>query len=385
VNLSPNPDLLPLEEADRCVQCGLCLPVCATYRLAQTESESPRGRIALMRALGRGALPASASLVAHLDSCLGCLACERLCPANVKFGKLLDGARVVLPPRPRNVLLTLVTRQPRLATRLAMLARTLGLGRLLAGPAGAALRTPAPVARAVPTASSTKGAAQLFTGCTGNIAERDTLAAAHAVLAALGYEVRVPDGQGCCGALDWHAGRRTEALAHMQTNLATFDASQPVIGIASGCGAFLAEYREHAGTAIPFHDILMFLDRADWSGVALAPVEKKIAVHMSCSLRNALRGEKALMNLLARLPGATVIELPESAICCGGAGDAALTHAGTGRALAARKAALIIESGAEVVVTANIGCRLAMQAALREAGSRIEVVHPVSLVASALM
>src|SRR5690349_23443673 len=94
-NLTP----APLRDADLCVKCGMCLPHCPTYGVTRDESESPRGRIALMQALASGAIAANAAMEAHLDGCLTCRACEVVCPAQVPYGRLIDAAREELAQR----------------------------------------------------------------------------------------------------------------------------------------------------------------------------------------------------------------------------------------------------------------------------------------------
>src|ERR1700722_11152309 len=96
--MSETVDLRPriAELADQCVKCGLCVPLCPTYRVANTEAESPRGRIAFAQALASGAFEPSRTMIEHLDHCLACMTCERVCPSYVRYGELIVDTRNLL-------------------------------------------------------------------------------------------------------------------------------------------------------------------------------------------------------------------------------------------------------------------------------------------------
>jgi len=390
-----------LEEADRCVKCGLCLPACPTYRLAAQEAESPRGRIALIQGLLQGGLTRATTLERHLDSCLGCRACEAACPSGVRYGVLIDGARTRLR-RPRAIrrraLLALASR-PRWFAAASALARGLGLRRLagrLPGPVarwlGFVAPTPGPAPRSLATepAGVARGRVGLFLGCVAREADAPVHVAASHLLAALGYAVVVPDDQACCGAMHLHAGLAEEAGRLAQANRKAFYGLglEAILVSATGCGAVLRERaparkREAAGPGAV--DVLAFLARADWSGLAAHPFPARVAVHAPCSARDAGLGVGDVVTLLGRIPGVEPVPLDTAIGCCGAAGTYLLHHATTADALREGVLDAIAASGAGVVVTANTGCAMHLRAGLAARGLAIRVAHPVELLAEAFV
>lgn len=404
-----------LRGADRCVKCGLCTPHCPTYALSRDEAESPRGRIALMQGLAGGQLAPGARSFAHLDNCLGCRACERICPAGVPYGELLDATRNRLEPmrsRPwrqrlaRAALFGAVARPGRLRalTRTLRLYQGSGLQRLLRasrllnalGLGRAEARLPPLPARTAwqrsyPPTTGARGRVALFTGCIGDAADQPTLLAAVRVLNALGYAVDVPPAQGCCGALHQHNGAADTARILARRNVEAFAGAETVIYLASGCGAQLAEYaaldwttseqREAAaGLAGRVHEISDFLNACDWQDVALAPLPGAVAVHLPCTQRNVLRRPDAARDLLARIPEVELIPLAGNDRCCGAAGSHVLTHPEMADALRQPKLEAMSELRPRYVATTNIGCALHLAEGLGPTGAPTEVVHPVVLI-----
>lgn len=399
-----------LRDAERCVACGLCLPHCPTYRLTQDEAESPRGRIALMRALAHHDLPPSTAAWAHLEHCLVCRACEKVCPSYVPYGQLMDATQTLLAMHQpltglKRLWHTLLLRLIAHPTHLRRIGKFLyeyqrsGLQRLLRASGLLALfgagkmddlippLFPAkPPADFYPTPAARKGSVALFTGCVAGILDARTQEAAIRLLNALGYDVWVPPSQGCCGALHLRTGEPETAHELMQRNLAAFaDKADAIVTTASGCGALLRGYDAHiAGkTAGDFSrritDISEFLAEADWGRVRLKPLPRRVAVHDPCTLTNVLRQEQAPYALLKRIPGAEIVALPENKLCCGGAGVYPLTEPTMAERLRADKIRCLQEIAPDILVTSNVGCALHLGAGIREAALDIEVLHPVVL------
>jgi glycolate oxidase iron-sulfur subunit len=411
--LTPEHDL---KDTDRCVMCGLCLPHCPTYGLSRDEGDSPRGRIALMQGLASGVLPVNERLLGHLDRCLECRACEAMCPSEVPFGRLMDAARArVEPQRTRSrtgrrarALATGLLRHPRRLRALALLlrfyqrsglqwlARRSGLLRLMRlGDLEAKLpRLQRPLAaRGHAPSGPARGRVALFTGCIGAVAEADAQRDALRLLTRLGYEVDIPRGQGCCGALLQHNGDPASAAELARANLAAFADSrlEAIVSTASGCSVQLADYAGLYGDdprapdfAGRVRDITAFLAEQDWPEDLLLPLPETIAIHDPCTLRHGLKQHRAVYRLLERIPGLETIGLNPAGTCCGAAGANLLTQPGQAAALRQPQIERLRELGVRTLVSSNIGCALHLAAGIREAGLEIEVLHPVRLLARQL-
>ncbi len=397
-------------EADHCVKCGLCLPHCPTYGKTRNEADSPRGRIALLQGLTRGRLQDSPVLRRHLEGCLHCRACERVCPSRVRYGLLLDAGRAVLArqegsvpaPRPWDPIWDRIPLAPRRTAALLRLlrysgllalARGLGLPRRL-GLARAFRYLPAVPRRRLwrrhyPARGPERGTVALFTGCAGWVFEQDALAAAMKLLNACGYVVLIPPAQACCGALHLHRGDLPQALALARRNAACFNAldADAVVHLATGCGATLSEYGQlqrlesgpGAALRLPVVEICRFLAAQEWPEAAFSPLPAEVWIHEPCSQRYVLRDPEAPRELLARIPQVALRELPDNHLCCGGAGEYPLRQPELADALLADKTAILRRHRPRWLVTSNSGCRLQLQRGIREAQLPTRVLHPVEL------
>lgn len=369
--------LVAVEEANRCVACGLCLPACPTYRKLQSEADSPRGRVMLMRVLLDGTLSAEQGVVTHLDRCLTCRSCEAACPSGVKYGALIDSARASLVRNGR---------------RRSGLARW--LPGMLSSPALLGLSGRLRFRASYPARRDRCGVVSLFLGCATQLADAETLRASIFVLTQLGYQVNVPRDQGCCGAIHQHEGELDRARALASANIAAFGKPisadlhdlPPVLFSASGCGASLVEYggysKDGAELARRSMDIVTFLSNAQgWEVTNLVALDETILVHEPCSARNVLRNAADCHSLLSRIPQARIVPLPGNDQCCGAGGLYFMQQPEMATALQADKINAVRDSGARYLVSTNYGCARWITKGLRSSGQDVEVIHPVSLLA----
>jgi glycolate oxidase iron-sulfur subunit len=396
-----------LTDADLCVKCGLCLPHCPTYTQTQNENESPRGRIALIQAWAGQKLDTSGQLLEHIDNCLLCRTCERVCPAVVPYGRLIDNFRSqTAPQRKSSLRVTLIKKaahQPdtrhllqkslrfyqnsplQNAARFFKVPQLLGfqaIERLLPGQQD----TLDISQHYYPASTDKQGSVGLFAGCLGEWLDPHTLRASIQVLTAIGFDVHIPKQQRCCGALALHDGDADTAQGLAETNIKAFEGLEltAIISIASGCGSQLREY-QNTGFAKQVMDISHFLSQygGDW-GTRLNALPKTVCVHTPCSLKNVLRTEQSVFKVLRQIPGIHLAPLPETVQCCGSAGSYMLDHPNMAQTLLSQVLDKAVGLQPDLLVSSNIGCALHIVAGLRERGIPLEVVHPVVLIARLL-
>lgn len=399
---------LPMTEAvEACVHCGFCLPTCPTYQVLGEEADSPRGRIILMKEVLEGNL-ALADAAPHLDACLGCLACVTSCPSGVQYGELLTPFRMITESERERSFMQRLVRWLALATlphpkRFRFLARFGQLGRpfarLLPRPLQEMLALlPARLPQQqrlqahYPARGERRSSVALLAGCAQQVLAPAINLATIDVLTANGVEVFIPQDQGCCGALAAHTGVQDQARAAARRNLQAFPTDvDAVISNAAGCGSGMKDYPlwlagEHdEAEAREFssrvQDVSAFLARLglrkpEQSGRAL-----RVAYHDACHLAHGQGVTREPRELLRQLPGVELLELRDPEICCGSAGTYNLEQPETAHELGSRKAAAVRETGADVVVTGNIGCQQQLALHLRSAG--VPVMHVMQLLAEA--
>jgi glycolate oxidase iron-sulfur subunit len=431
--LSPEPSatLRTLDYAilQQCMHCGMCLPTCPTYDATKTERHSPRGRIALMRAIADGDLEVSREFADEMSYCLGCLACQTACPAGVDYTELFETARSdaersganasaarsfwrwlsldVLFRRPRA--LRLAGRAMRLYQRSGLEAAVRRFGLTMFLPPS--LRQVEPQAprvaprfsnRLIAPHETPRGEARyrvaLLTGCIQDLVfpnvNRDTAD----VLLANGCAVDTPPVQPCCGSLHAHNGELDLArgLARRLIDLLPPDRYDAIVTNAGGCGSHLKRYghllahdAKYAAAARTWDgkvkDVTEWLAQIGVRAPGATPLAGNVTVtyHDSCHLAHGQKVTAPPRSLLMDLPGVSLVELPESTWCCGSAGVYALTQPAQAEALLQRKVANVRRTDAAVLVTANPGCHLQIERGLRDAGLDMSVFHPVSLLAMA--
>ena len=421
----------------QCMRCGMCLPTCPTYDATHHERNSPRGRIALMRSIADGALDVTAEFADEMSYCLGCLACQTACPAGVNYAVLFETARSDIEAAGvgqsvrrrfwRFVTLRFLFMNPRALrtagrllrlyqqTGLQALARRTGLTRGLPRslrrlepqmPAIAAAFTDALIARreVPPTARPQRvdyhasRRVALLTGCIQDLVFPDVNRDTADVLLANGCVVDTPSPQPCCGSLHAHNGDPDDArqLARRMIDLIPPDRYDAIVTNAGGCGSHLRHYSSLLGDDPRYReparrwdatvrDIHEWLVEIGCRMPQATPFDEHTVVtyHESCHLVHGQRVSRQPRALLALLKATSVVELPESAWCCGSAGIYTLTQPEQSEALLRRKVAHILGTGATIVATANPGCHLQVARGLKEAGASVRVLHPVSLLARA--
>lgn len=386
-----------IPDALECQRCGLCISSCPTFRLFQTDEETPRGRLRSISKILVDNVPINAEERLHLDNCLQCRACETVCPSRVAYGDLFDKAQAqskTVPSRLAKLAFCLIENK-RWRSRLMPLltvylksglqnfVRRSGFLKMLRlADAEALVAKPAlqALAECYPIHGAIRGRVALFTGCIAEHFDRETLVAAIKLLNAIGFEVQVPPQQGCCGAIHQHNGQSAESL--INNNIKTFNALDvdAVLFAASGCGAMLSEYHRHDGEAAQLfqqrlHDLNDFLLKHWPEDLQLKASRLKVAVHEPCSQRNVLKNQQTIYALLQKIPGLNVVALPDNNICCGAGGSYMLTHPDHAAQLKALKQIIIVATLADVVVSSNFGCAVFLNAD----GGKIE--HPLVLLA----
>ncbi|HYU91029.1 MAG TPA: heterodisulfide reductase-related iron-sulfur binding cluster [Gemmatimonadales bacterium] len=393
------------EGLDSCVHCGFCLQACPTFLATGDESDSPRGRIELMRALETGELaPADPGVALHLDRCLGCRGCEPVCPSGVSYGRGLEAARALLTerrgvsPLVRAALGALTSADvSRVVYAMARLVRATGIPRRLAGwgrvrfamgmlaatrPTRNAKRGTRNTRAAISSAFRVPTSALLFRGCVMDGLFSHVHDATIRTLQVNGYAVREVPAQVCCGALHAHAGLRDEARRLARTNVAAFgDDDSPIVVNSAGCGAMLKEYGHLVDASAEFvarvRDVSELLaERGPRPG---APLDVTVAYDPPCHLLHAQRIAEPPQRMLAAIPVLRVVSPPDAAQCCGSAGLFTLVEPAMSRAVLAPKLASLAEARPQVVATGNPGCLMQLGAGLAAAGIPAAVRHPVEL------
>jgi len=412
----------------QCMHCGLCLPTCPTYDATKIERNSPRGRIALMRAIADDRLVATKAFGDEMYFCLGCLACMTACPAGVNYAELFEHARAeaeqsgALKSPKRSLIrnftlrwlfmdlsrLRLVGRAIRLYQQIGLqtFIRRSGILKLLPkrlGELEAMTPTIQPkfsaelIAPVTPAIGQKKYRVAVLTGCAQDLMFSDVNRDTVEVLARNGCEVVTPPKQLCCGSLHAHNGEWELAQQLARKNIEEFPPEQfdAIITNAAGCGSHLKHYAKLLADDTAYRTRAGLWDAKvkdihEWLaqiGIQTAPGNgqppQTVTYHEACHLCHGQKITAQPRQVLRAIPNLKLVELPESMWCCGSAGIYNLIQPEMANDLLDRKLKHLKTTGANVVATGNPGCLAQLINGARRENLPLRVAHPITLLAEA--
>lgn len=420
---------LTYEAANMCVQCGYCLPVCPTYTTLASETHSPRGRINLVKMAAEGKIDILEDLKEPIELCLGCRACEVVCPVNVPYGEIYNGALQVINKEKKNnshqnsvsdktlqfMLKRVMTKQKRLRTigsflwfyqssRVNKVLRKTNILKKISpkfGELEMSLPNVALPAKQYKLGEvkeplvETKARVAFFPGCVMDALMSDINKKTIDLLRKVGCEVIIPNNTTCCGALHAHQGEKEQAVKLAKENIKAFEELNVkyVVNNAGGCGAMLYEYdellvdepewqaraKEIKGKMKDITEILVEFGplpfEKDWNGV--------ITYQDSCHLRNVQGVVDTPRQLLRSIPGVKFVEMKNSHLCCASGGIYNVIHFNESMQVLDNKMQDVIDTEANTIVTTNPGCLLQLKLGIqRNAKSiNIQALHIVEVLA----
>ncbi|MEK5060530.1 (Fe-S)-binding protein [Paenibacillus shunpengii] len=418
---------LDYDQLTNCMRCGFCLPACPTFRETGLEQESPRGRIALMKAVADGLMSPDQAFQDQMNHCLGCRACEPACPADVKYGQLIEQARDAIedevkhriPVRGlrRTVFEGLFPHRKRLKvlggalgfyqkSGLQKMARHSGVMRMFPKhlaemekvlPEASANGVVEQIGTIFPAKGETVARVALFRGCIMDVLFAQTNVNTVKLLSEAGFEVVIPNEQVCCGALHAHSGEMELARSLARTNLSVFKEAgiDYIVSNAGGCGALLVEYdhllhedSEHAEMAKWFAsrviDVSQLLHEHGRIPVFAETEERTsgtvtITYQDSCHLRNVMKSSNAPRQLMKQVANVNFVEMKEADRCCGSAGIYNVTQPEMAGEILSHKMEHANRTEARYLLTSNPGCLLQMKLGVEKHGAagEMEVKHIV--------
>ena len=418
--LFSGPDAPDETELYKCVHCGFCLQACPTYVETGLETESPRGRIALMKAVNEGRLDVTPGVVRHWDLCIQCRACEVACPSGVPYGRLIEATMSRVESRRKSgfgvgllskvSLRHLLPKQRRLTFLAALLRAYQRLGvqqvvrksrllRLLPGN-GSELEASLPriqpsffkpTGRIVSAQGQKRARVSLLSGCIMPLVHGPEMSAVVRVLSRNGCEVTTPEAQVCCGAINSHAGDLDTARRLARRNIEAFtaDGVDAIVVASAGCGVRMKEYGHL------LRDDSAYADRAEEFGRMVkdvheflvdlpfdppkAGLDQTVTYQDSCHLANTQGVIDQPRALLKSIPGVRLVELANASMCCGGGGTYTITERDMSLRVLDSKMDSVAKTGADVLATANPGCLIQLDYGARRAGMPLKVQYVTDL------
>ncbi|TWJ19896.1 (Fe-S)-binding protein [Geobacter argillaceus] len=397
-----------------CMRCGMCLPVCPTYKETFLETASPRGRVALVRKVQEDELDQSELLLEYLSLCLDCQACASACPCGVNAGELVaeftcerkakaglgfmeDLILRKLVPHPDRLELSMAPMRIYQRSGLQKLVRTLGVLKMFPKPLermeGLLPELPSrplrqTIQEVTPACGTERGTVGFFLGCVMSLIFSEASRATIQLLSMLGYRVITPRAQVCCGAPNMLAGDPEGVKEAARTNVELFNGFEVdfIVTDCGGCGAELKKYGHHLDNAAAaefsckVRDISQVLAlHADELQPQLKPLGMRVTYHDPCHIAHCQGLRREPRDLLKLIPDLSYAELNEADACCGSAGTYNIGQPEMSDRVLRRKVENIRATDAELLVTSNPGCLLQLRKALADVTPQIRVVHLTEL------
>lgn len=415
---------LNYDELTNCMRCGFCQAACPTFKETGYEAASPRGRIALMKAVVDGIMEPDDSFRAQMDLCIGCRACEPVCPADVKYGQLLEHTRDAIEvdaehrfwvksarsiafkhvfPYQNRVRVVGFGMKTYQRSGLRWILRKSGFMRIFPEhvkqmetilPDASSKGVVEQLGTFYPAKGKPIATVGMFRGCIMDVLFVQTNMNTVKLLSEAGFDVVIPETQNCCGALYAHSGELDQAKELARKNIRVFKEANVdyIISNAGGCGALLVEY-SHL-----LHDDEVYADLAkqfaeNVRDVSQLVLEKgripEFAIHSnesitityqdSCHLRNVMKAGNAPRNLISRVANVNFVELQGADTCCGSGGIYNLVQPDMSLQILDHKMEHVKETGAHYLLTSNPGCLLQMQLGIerKQLSNQMKAVHVV--------
>ncbi|MFO7526398.1 MAG: (Fe-S)-binding protein [Ignavibacteriaceae bacterium] len=419
----PHDDIL-----QQCMHCGLCLATCPTYEITKMERSSPRGRIYMIKSVARGEMKLSETFAEEMNFCLDCQACETACPAGVKYGRMVETARVVVDEVgyggkfsvavKRFALRKIVASRNTLKfvsrllwlyqkTGLQKFIRTIGLLKLFSKKLFEIEKLSPVIAdkfsdKQIKDVELPEGEVKFTTafhfGCLMNTMFAEINMDTIDVLKHCGCKIITPKDQECCGSLSGHNGDMEFALKLARKNIDAFDKQDYdfLISNSAGCGAFMKDYAHllendpaYARKAKRFSskvkDIMEFIaEQKPEMNLNYKNQNDSVTYHDACHLLHAQKVGTKPRDVINSLPGIKYTELEESSWCCGSAGIYNVVRYDDAIKQLERKMNNIKKTNAKIVLTGNPGCMGQIKFGTQKFNVDVEVIHPVTLIRRSL-
>lgn len=401
---------LDYDQLTNCMRCGFCLPACPTFRETGMEPASPRGRIAMMKAVVDGIMEPDEQFQEQMNLCLGCRACEPACPADVKYGQLIEQAKDAIEDHAKHSMPVNIMRRtafkavfPKRTTwkiiggalafyqksGIQKVAQNVGVMKLFPKqlaemesilPAASSKGVVERLGTFIPAKGKVKGTVAMFKGCIMDVMFAGTNVNTVELLSAAGFNVHIPKTQVCCGALHAHSGEMTDARELARQNIDAFmqDDVDYIVSNAGGCGALLIEY-DHL-----LHEDSEYSEKAKWFAKRVIDISEllvkvgnmlefdenvankasepvKVTYQDSCHLRNVMKSSSSPRVLMKQVANAQFVEMKESDRCCGSAGIYNVIQPEMAGDILEHKMVHANVTEASYMITSNPGCLLQMK------------------------